>query len=43
MKTEMLIGEGSALFFLIDLEKRRPMRIQDEQYDFLWCRWRYKL
>ena len=28
------IGEGSALFFLIDLEKRRPMRIQDEQYAF---------
>ena len=29
-----VIGEGSALFFLIDLEKRRPMRIQDEQYAF---------
>lgn len=29
-----LIGEALALFFLINLEKRRPMRIQDEQYDF---------
>ncbi|AQR98232.1 acyl-[acyl-carrier-protein] thioesterase [Clostridium saccharoperbutylacetonicum] len=29
-----IIGEGSALFFLIDIEKRRPMRIQQEQYDF---------
>lgn len=28
-----LIGEGFALFFLIDIEKRRPMRIQKEQYD----------
>lgn len=27
-----LIGEGMALFFLIDIEKRRPMRIQEEQY-----------
>jgi acyl-ACP thioesterase len=29
-----VIGEGSALFFLIDIEKRRPMRIQEEQYTF---------
>jgi acyl-ACP thioesterase len=29
-----LIGEALALFFLIDIEKRRPMRIQQEQYDF---------
>jgi acyl-ACP thioesterase len=29
-----LIGEAMALFFLIDIEKRKPMRIQDEQYDF---------
>ncbi|EKQ57752.1 MULTISPECIES: acyl-ACP thioesterase domain-containing protein [unclassified Clostridium] len=28
-----LIGEALALFFLIDIEKRRPMRIQKEQYD----------
>lgn len=28
-----LIGEALALFFLINLEKRRPMRIQEEQYD----------
>ncbi len=28
-----LIGEGLALFFLINIEKRRPMRIQKEQYD----------
>ena len=28
-----LIGEGLALFFLINIEKRRPMRIQDEQCD----------
>jgi len=29
-----LIGEGLALFFLIDIEKRRPTRIQKEQYEF---------
>ena len=29
-----LIGEALALFFLINIEKRRPMRIQKEQYDF---------
>ena len=29
-----IIGEALALFFLIDIEKRRPMRIQKEQYDF---------
>jgi len=29
-----LIGEALALFFLIDIKKRRPMRIQNEQYDF---------
>lgn len=29
-----VIGEGEALFFLIDIEKRRPMRIQEEQYAF---------
>ena len=34
-----LIGEALALFFLINIEKRRPMRIQEEQYDILWCRW----
>ena len=28
-----LIGEALALFFLINIEKRRPMRIQNEQYD----------
>jgi acyl-ACP thioesterase len=28
-----LIGEALALFFLINIEKRRPMRIQKEQYD----------
>lgn len=28
-----LIGEAQALFFLIDIQKRRPMRIQQEQYD----------
>lgn len=28
-----VIGEALALFFLIDAEKRRPMRIQKEQYD----------
>lgn len=28
------IGEGYALFFLINIEKRKPMRIQEEQYDF---------
>lgn len=27
-----LIGEARALFFLINTEKRRPMRIQEEQY-----------
>lgn len=31
---ENLIGEGTALFFLIDIQKRRPMRIQEEQYGF---------
>ncbi|MBW6411799.1 acyl-[acyl-carrier-protein] thioesterase [Clostridium weizhouense] len=30
----ILIGEALALFFLINIEKRRPMRIQKEQYDF---------
>lgn len=30
----ILIGEALALFFLIDIEKRRPMRIQKEQYEF---------
>ena len=29
-----LVGEALALFFLINIEKRRPMRIQPEQYDF---------
>ena len=29
-----LIGEALALFFLIDIEKRRPTRIQKEQYEF---------
>lgn len=29
-----IIGEALALFFLINVEKRRPMRIQKEQYDF---------
>ena len=29
-----LIGEALALFFLIDIEKRRPIRIQKEQYEF---------
>jgi len=28
-----LIGEALALFFLINIQKRRPMRIQAEQYD----------
>ncbi|EHI96936.1 acyl-ACP thioesterase [Clostridium sp. DL-VIII] len=28
-----IIGEASALFFLIDINKRRPTRIQEEQYD----------
>lgn len=28
-----IIGEASALFFLINIQKRRPMRIQKEQYD----------
>ncbi len=28
-----LIGEALALFFLINIQKRRPMRIQEEQYD----------
>ncbi|CUU51159.1 acyl-[acyl-carrier-protein] thioesterase [Clostridium beijerinckii] len=27
-----VIGEALALFFLINIDKRRPMRIQDEQY-----------
>lgn len=31
---EDIIGEALALFFLIDMEKRRPMRIQQEQYNF---------
>ncbi|WP_315081770.1 acyl-ACP thioesterase domain-containing protein [uncultured Clostridium sp.] len=30
----VLIGEALALFFLINIEKRRPMRIQKEQYEF---------
>ena len=29
-----IIGTALALFFLINIEKRRPMRIQPEQYDF---------
>lgn len=29
-----IIGEAHALFFLINIEKRRPTRIQKEQYDF---------
>lgn len=29
-----IIGEALALFFLINTDKRRPMRIQEEQYDF---------
>lgn len=29
-----IIGEALALFFLIDIEKRRPIRIQKEQYEF---------
>lgn len=29
-----IIGEALALFFLINIEKRRPMRIQKEQYEF---------
>lgn len=33
-ENESIIGEALALFFLIDLTKRRPMRIQKEQYDF---------
>lgn len=28
-----IVGEAQALFFLIDIKKRRPMRIQKEQYD----------
>ena len=32
-ENENLIGEALALFFLINIEKRRPMRIQKEQYD----------
>lgn len=31
---DKIIGEALALFFLINIEKRRPMRIQKEQYDF---------
>ena len=31
---DKVIGEALALFFLINIEKRRPMRIQKEQYDF---------
>ena len=30
---DKLIGEALALFFLINIEKRRPMRIQPEQYE----------
>ena len=29
-----VIGEALALFFLINIQKRRPTRIQKEQYDF---------
>jgi len=32
-ESDNVIGEALALFFLIDIEKRRPMRIQKEQYD----------
>src|SRR5471030_716968 len=32
-QSDNVIGEALALFFLIDIEKRRPMRIQKEQYD----------
>ncbi|NME83654.1 acyl-ACP thioesterase domain-containing protein [Clostridium sp. SM-530-WT-3G] len=31
---DKIIGEAEAIFFLIDIEKRRPMRIQKEQYGF---------
>jgi acyl-ACP thioesterase len=31
---ENIIGEALALFFLIDIEKRRPIRIHKEQYEF---------
>lgn len=31
---ENIIGEARALFFLINIDKRRPMRIQKEQYEF---------
>ena len=30
-----IIGEALALFFLIDIEKRRPIRILKEQYEFI--------
>lgn len=32
-KNEEVIGEAKVLFFLINVEKRRPMRIQKEQYE----------
>ena len=38
-----VIGEALALFFLINIEKRRPTRIQKEQYEFYGDRWRYGL
>ncbi|MBE6062032.1 MAG: acyl-[acyl-carrier-protein] thioesterase [Clostridium butyricum] len=31
---DKIIGEADILFFLINIEKRRPMRIQKEQYEF---------
>ena len=31
---DKIIGEARALFFLINTDKRRPMRIQKEQYEF---------
>ena len=33
-ENEEVIGEAKVLFFLINIEKRRPMRIQKEQYEF---------
>lgn len=32
-KDENIIGEAKAIFFLIDIQRRRPMRIQKEQYE----------
>ena len=33
-ENEEIIGRAKVLFFLINIEKRRPMRIQKEQYEF---------